>query len=71
MTAFDSWKYLHILMFVFWIGTDLGVYLSARKSTDPKLSFGELYGGHLDLPEVVRDHSDLLLGHGPPLPPGS
>jgi hypothetical protein len=43
MTAFDSWKYLHILMFVFWIGTDLGVYLSARKSTDPKLSFETRY----------------------------
>lgn len=31
------WKYLHILMFVFWLGTDMGVFLSARKSTDPKL----------------------------------
>jgi hypothetical protein len=39
MEAFDAWKYLHILMFVFWIGTDLGVFLSAKKSTDPKLSF--------------------------------
>jgi len=39
MTGFDIWKFLHIMMFVFWIGTDLGVYLSARKSTDPKLSF--------------------------------
>jgi hypothetical protein len=39
MDAFDAWKYLHILMFVFWIGTDLGVFLSAKKSTDPKLSF--------------------------------
>lgn len=43
MTAFDAWKYLHILMFVFWIGTDLGVYLSAKKSTDPKLSFETRY----------------------------
>lgn len=39
MEAFDAWKYLHILMFVFWIGTDLGVFLSAKKSTDPDLSF--------------------------------
>lgn len=39
MTAFDWWKYLHILMFVFWIGTDLGVYLSARRATDPRLPF--------------------------------
>ncbi|MDJ0927846.1 MAG: hypothetical protein QNJ73_09370 [Gammaproteobacteria bacterium] len=39
MTGFEFWKYLHILMFVFWIGTDLAVYLSARKSADPSLSF--------------------------------
>lgn len=39
MSAFEGWKYLHVLMFVFWIGTDLGVFLSAKKSTDPKLSF--------------------------------
>ena len=43
MAAFDAWKYLHILMFVFWIGTDLGVFLSAKKSTDPKLSFETRY----------------------------
>jgi hypothetical protein len=43
MTDYESWKYLHILMFVFWIGTDLAVYLSARKSTDPKLSFETRY----------------------------
>ena len=43
MTAFETWKYLHILMFVFWIGTDLGVFLSAKKSTDPKLSFETRY----------------------------
>jgi hypothetical protein len=38
MTAFFAWKYLHILMFVFWVGTDMGVFLSCKKSTDPKLS---------------------------------
>jgi hypothetical protein len=38
MSEFDFWKYLHILMFVFWIGTDLAVFLSAKKSTDPDLS---------------------------------
>lgn len=38
MSEYDFWKYLHILMFVFWIGTDLAVFLSAKKSTDPKLS---------------------------------
>jgi len=40
MTSLDAWKFLHIMMFVFWIGTDLGVFLSAKKSTDPALSFG-------------------------------
>jgi len=40
MTSYDVWKFLHIMMFVFWIGTDLGVFLSAKKSTDPTLSFG-------------------------------
>jgi hypothetical protein len=39
MTTFDIWKYLHILMFVGWVGADMGVFLSARKSTDPKWSF--------------------------------
>lgn len=39
MTAFETWKYLHILMFVFWIGTDLGVFLSARRATDASLPF--------------------------------
>ena len=38
MTAYFAWKYLHILMFVFWVGTDMGVYLSCKKSTDPRLS---------------------------------
>jgi hypothetical protein len=37
MTGYDGWNYLHILMFVFWIGTDLAVFLSAKKSTDPSL----------------------------------
>ncbi|TDJ42011.1 MAG: hypothetical protein E2O50_06780, partial [Gammaproteobacteria bacterium] len=37
MTAYFAWKYLHILMFVFWVGTDMGVYLSCKKATDPKI----------------------------------
>jgi len=37
MTAYFTWKYLHILMFVFWVGTDMGVYLSCKKSTDPSV----------------------------------
>jgi len=43
MSEFDFWKYLHLLMFVFWIGTDLAVFLSAKKSTDPRLSFESRY----------------------------
>jgi hypothetical protein len=39
MTGYEAWNYLHLLMFVFWIGTDLGVFLSAKKATDPKLPF--------------------------------
>ena len=39
MPEYIVWKYAHILMFVFWVGTDMGVYLAARRSTDPKLSF--------------------------------
>lgn len=38
MDAILTWKYLHILMFVFWVGTDMGVFLSCKKATDPKLS---------------------------------
>lgn len=37
MSAYDAWKYLHVLMFVFWVGTDMGVMLSARKSADSRL----------------------------------
>ncbi len=39
MSTFEAWNYLHVLMFVFWIGTDLGVFLSARRAADPTLSF--------------------------------
>lgn len=38
MTAYEIWTYLHVLMFVFWVGTDMGVMLGARKSTDSRLS---------------------------------
>lgn len=39
MTEYAAWLYAHILLFVFWVGTDMGVYLAARRSTDPSLSF--------------------------------
>jgi hypothetical protein len=39
MTEYEIWKYAHVLMFVFWVGTDMGVFFAARRSTDPTLSF--------------------------------
>jgi hypothetical protein len=39
MTEYEAWKYAHLLMFVFWVGTDMGVFLAARRSTDASLSF--------------------------------
>ncbi len=38
MSSMETWRYLHILMFVFWVGTDMGVMLAARKSTDSRLT---------------------------------
>ena len=38
MSSEDIWKFLHVLMFVFWVGTDMGVMLGARKSTDSRLA---------------------------------
>lgn len=38
MSAYIVWKYLHVLMFVFWVGTDMGVMLAARKSADSRLT---------------------------------
>jgi hypothetical protein len=38
MPGHEWWQYLHILVLVFWVGTDMGVMLCARKSTDSRLS---------------------------------
>jgi hypothetical protein len=38
MATYDVWKYLHVLVLVFWVGTDMGVMLCARKSTDSRLN---------------------------------
>ncbi len=35
----DFWVYLHILLLVFWVGTDLGVFLAARYSERAELAF--------------------------------
>ena len=37
MVEYEIWKFLHICMFVFWLGTDVGVMLCSKKSTDPNL----------------------------------
>ena len=38
MPEYEIWKFLHICMFVFWLGTDMGVMICSKKSTDTTLS---------------------------------
>tara|TARA_B100000965_G_scaffold65044_1_gene50820 strand:+ start:594 stop:1262 length:669 start_codon:yes stop_codon:yes gene_type:complete len=38
MAEYEIWKFLHICMFVFWLGTDVGVMLCSKKSVDPTLA---------------------------------
>ena len=37
MAEYEIWKFLHICMFVFWLGTDIGVMLCSKRSVDPNL----------------------------------
>ena len=37
MGEYEIWKFLHICMFVFWLGTDIGVMLCSKRSVDPTL----------------------------------
>lgn len=40
MEIFDTysvWKYVHIMMLTFWLGTDMGVLMTTKKSADPSL----------------------------------
>ena len=37
MAEYEIWKFLHICMFVFWLGTDVGVMLCSKRSVDPNL----------------------------------
>jgi hypothetical protein len=39
MSELDIWRYLHILMFVGWLGADLGVFMASRKAMDSSLQF--------------------------------
>jgi len=38
MTEIELLTFLHICMFVFWLGTDMGVMICSKKSTDTSLS---------------------------------
>ncbi len=38
MSEYEFWRYLHILMFVFWLGTDMGVMISAKRAVNAQLS---------------------------------
>jgi len=38
VTDMEFWLYLHILLLVFWVGTDLGVFLAAKYSERQELS---------------------------------
>ena len=38
MSTYEFWKFIHILLLVFWLGTDLGVLILARKFRDASLS---------------------------------
>jgi hypothetical protein len=35
----EVWGFIHILLFVFWLGADVGVFTSAVMARNPKLSF--------------------------------
>lgn len=37
--SYGIWKFVHILLFVYWLGADLGVFLLARTVRRPDLSF--------------------------------
>lgn len=39
MTAAQLWLFLHILLFVYWLGADLGVLILAKKVKDRTLAF--------------------------------
>ena len=41
MSEHDAWRFLHILMFVFWLGTDMGVMISAKRAVNSSLSIAE------------------------------
>ena len=38
MSEHEVWRYLHIMMLVFWLGTDMGVMISAKRALNPNLT---------------------------------
>ena len=41
VTALDIWKFVHILLFVYWLGADLGVFLLARAARRSDLTYDQ------------------------------
>ncbi len=41
LTAYEFTRYLHQLLFVYWIGPDIGVYYLSHRITDSQLSVGQ------------------------------
>ncbi len=41
MITHEFWIFVHIILFVFWLGADLGVFLLTKKATDPSLDIGQ------------------------------
>lgn len=39
MTSHSLWTYAHVLLFVFWLGADVGVFIAAAYAKNDKLSF--------------------------------
>lgn len=41
MQTHEFWVFVHILLFVYWLGADLGVFVLARRAKDPALAFSQ------------------------------
>lgn len=41
MQSHEFWVFVHILLFVYWLGADLGVFVLARRAKDPALGFSQ------------------------------